>query len=314
MALYLVTGGAGFIGQAIVRALLERGDRVRVLDDFSVGRYENLAGLDVDILKGDIVDPRIVHQAVGGVDGILHEAAQTSVPASIDDPAFNNSVNVDGTLNLLLAARDAGVQKFVLASSAAVYGDSPTLPKRENMTPEPLSPYAVSKLAGEHYCQTFTRSFGMDTISLRYFNVYGPRQDPNSAYAAAIPKFITRLLAQEPISIFGDGLQSRDFVFVEDVARANLLALDAPNAAGKVFNIATNRRVTLMELTSLLGSTLNQKVEPRFENPRAGDIPHSLADIEQAELYLGYRPLVELDEGLSRTFEWYRSQPKEASP
>lgn len=306
---FLVTGGAGFIGSNIVEELLPRGETVRVLDNFSTGKRENLAAFRerIELVAGDLRDLPTVRRAVEGVDYILHQAALPSVPRSVDDPLENDAVNVAGTLNLLVAARDAGVRRVVFASSCAVYGDEPTLPKREDMLPQPKSPYAVSKLAGEYYCRAFSEVYGLETVALRYFNVFGPRQDPTSDYAAVIPRFITRLLRGEAPVIYGDGLQSRDFVYVANVVQANLLAATTPGVAGRAFNIASGERYTLLDLIRILNDVLGTAVAPIHEDPRPGDVRYSQADIGAAQKALGYDPAVDFAEGLRRTVEWYRA-------
>ncbi len=306
---FLVTGGAGFIGSNIVEELLQRGETVRVFDNFSTGKRENLAAFRerIELVEGDLRDGPTVRQAAEGVDYVLHQAAIPSVPRSVDDPLETDAVNVTGTLNLLLAARDAGVRRVVFASSCAVYGDEPTLPKREDMLPWPKSPYAVSKLAGEHYCRTFSEVYGLETVALRYFNVFGPRQDPASDYAAVIPRFITRLLREEAPIVYGDGLQSRDFVYVANVVQANLLAATAPGVAGRVFNIAGGERYTLLDLIRILNDVLGTAVAPIHEDSHPGDVRHSQADIGAAQRALGYRPTIDFAEGIRQTIEWYRT-------
>ena len=310
MATYLVTGGAGFIGSNLVDALLQRGDTVRVLDDFSTGKRENLADFAgrIALIEGSVADEKVVREAVDGVDYVLHQGALASVPRSVEDPVSSNVANVNGTLALLLAARDAGVTRVVYAASSSAYGDQPDLPKVETMAPSPLSPYAVSKLAAEYYCQAFTACYGLETVCLRYFNIYGPRQDPQSVYAAVIPKFITAMLAGERPTIFGDGEQSRDFTFVDDCVQANLLACTAPNAAGHMVNIACGSRYTLNELVTLLNRVLGTSLGPNYEPPRAGDVMHSQADIALARNVLGYDPQFTFEAGLAKTVAWYRAK------
>lgn len=313
MARFLVTGGGGFIGSNLVEALLARGHDVRVLDDFSTGRRGNLAdaaawarggGGRFELVEGDVRDPDICRRAVRDRDYVLHQAAIPSVQRSIEDPATTHDVNVGGTLALLLAARDAGVRRFVYASSSSVYGETEQLPKEESMAPAPLSPYALQKLAGETYCALFHRLYGVPAISLRYFNVFGPRQDPESEYAAVIPRFIGALRNGTRPVVYGDGEQSRDFTFVDDVVRANLLACDcSPEACGRAYNIACGRRTSLKELLAVLSDLAGQCVEPVHEAPRPGDVRHSLASIEAAARALGYAPAVDLREGLRRTWE-----------
>lgn len=282
MALFLVTGGAGFIGCNIVRRLLAEGHEVRVLDNFSTGRRENLAGLDVELIEGDLTSYYMVQRAVKGVDYILHQGALPSVPRSVNDPIASVSVNVMGTLNVLTAAMEEGVKRVVYASSSSIYGDSPELPKHEGMLPAPKSPYAASKLAGEHLCQVFYRTYGLETIILRYFNVFGPYQNPYSQYAAVIPKFITAALTDQPVTIFGDGTQSRDFTFVENVVEANLAAIQAPKeAVGKAYNIACGENYSLLQLLDLLEEILGKRISRVFQEPRPGDVKHSWADISK---------------------------------
>ena len=308
MATHLVTGGAGFIGSNIVRELVARGEGVRVLDNFSTGRRENLAEVlnDIELIEGDVRDPSACRRAVAGVEYILHQGAIPSVQRSVDDPSISNDANVSGTLNLLIAARDAGVRRVVYASSSSVYGDSPTLPKHEDMTPRPRSPYAVSKLAAEYYCQVFTEVYGLETVSLRYFNVFGPRQDPTSQYSAVIPLFVQAMLAGEPPVVYGDGLQSRDFTYVSNNVEANLLAATVPGVAGRVFNIACGKRYTLLDLIAMLNDILGTRIDPVFAPPRHGDVKHSLADIRLAQEQMSYTVDVDFETGLERTVTWYR--------
>lgn len=307
--LFLITGGAGFIGSHLVERLVRDGQHVRVLDNLSTGKWENIEPFlaAVEFITGDIRDLKVVQQAVEGVDYVLHQAAVPSVPRSVKDPLVTNSANVDGTLNILIAARDAGVKRVVYASSSSVYGDTPILPKREEMRPTPRSPYAVSKLAGELYCQVFYHVYGLETVALRYFNVFGPRQDPKSQYAAVVPKFITALLRGEPPTIFGDGEQSRDFTYVENVVEANLLAAKAPGVAGQVFNIACGERLTVNQLAAILSEIIGVNLEPEHVPPRPGDVRYSLADISKARKLLGYEVKVDVREGLEQTVKWYRS-------
>ncbi|MCX6338470.1 MAG: SDR family oxidoreductase [Candidatus Aureabacteria bacterium] len=305
--IYLVTGGAGFIGSNIVDHLLNAGKRVRVLDNFSTGRRENLEGLSdaVELIEGDIRDFDTVARAVSGCGCVLHQAALPSVVRSIDDPLTAHQVNVDGTLNLLLAARDAGVGRVVCASSSSVYGDSPALPKQEDMAPRPLSPYAVGKLAGEYYCAVFSRLYGLSCVALRYFNVFGPRQDPRSQYAAVIPNFFNALCGGGEPVIDGDGNQSRDFTFVKNVAEANLLACEAALPGGEVMNIACGEAISINDLLRLIQEILGVHAAPRYGKPRPGDVRHSLADITRAREKLGFTPSVSLKDGLRRAAAYY---------
>jgi UDP-glucose 4-epimerase len=307
--MYLITGGAGFIGSHIAERLIERGERVRVLDDLSTGRWENLAPWTdrIEFLRGSICGIETCREACRDVAFVLHQAALPSVPRSVRDPARSHAVNVDGTLNLLIAAREAGVQRFVLASSSAVYGDTEELPKHESLMPNPLSPYAVNKLCAEHYARVFARLYGLETVALRYFNVYGPRQDPRSEYAAVIPRFISAMLRGEPPTIFGDGMQSRDFTYVENVVEANLLACHAIGASGLVMNVGTGERHSLRQLAAAVAKILRRKVEPVFAPPRPGDVRHSLASIRLARETLGYEPRVGFREGLERTVAYFQS-------
>ena len=310
--LYLVTGGAGFIGSHIVERLVQEGQHVRVIDNLSTGKRKNIEPFleKIEFIEGDVRDLELVRKAMDGVDYVLHQAAVPSVPRSVKDPLTTNAVNVEGTLNILIAARDAGVKRVVYASSSSVYGDTPTLPKQEGMKPQPRSPYAVSKLAGEFYCQVFYHVYGLETVVLRYFNVFGPRQDPESQYAAVVPKFITALLRNEPPTIFGDGEQSRDFTYVENVVEANLLATQAKgtDVAGQVFNIACGTRITINKLAQMLAEIIgvDPELEPHYAPPRPGDVRHSLADISKGQEFLGYHVKVDLFEGLKRTVDWYR--------
>lgn len=307
---YLVTGGAGFIGSNLSETLLQRGHSVRILDNFATGRRENIAPfLDkIELFEGDLRSYHIVRDAVDGMDFVLHQGALPSVPRSIKDPITTNQVNVEGTLNILDAAADAGVKRVVFASSSSIYGDSEVLPKQEDMTPNPLSPYAVSKLAGEKYCQVFARIYNLHTVALRYFNVFGPRQDPNSQYSAVIPKFIGAILHNRQPVIFGDGKQSRDFTFVQNVVKANILATEADFPAGMVFNCACHERTDLNTLVDSIDEILGRDIQPQYDSPRAGDVKHSFADIERISRYLNYQPEVLFKEGLKRTVEWYQNQ------
>src|SRR6266853_4351072 len=312
MALYLITGIGGFIGSSLARALLSRGDQVRGVDNFATGKRENLADIlnRIDFRKADILDLDAMKRACAGVDFVLHQAAIPSVPKSVLDPIGSNRANVDGTVNLLVAARDAKVKRVVYAASSSAYGDTPTLPKHEDMSPDPISTYAVAKLASEFYMQSFYRVYGLETVALRYFNIFGPRQDPSSPYSGVLAKFITVMLCGDRPTIFGDGEQSRDFTFIDNAVQANLLACEAPasQAAGQVFNIATGRRVTLNEMFSALEKLTGYSGTPEYGPERGGDIKHSLADISKAEKHLGYKPKVNFEQGLGLTVDWYRQQ------
>ena len=304
---YLVTGGAGFIGSNIVAELLNRGHKVRVLDNFATGRRKNLDPfLDrIELIEGDLRSYHIVRESVDNIDFILHQGALPSVPRSIKDPITSNDVNVVGTLNILDAALDAKVKRVVFASSSSIYGDSERLPKQEDMTPNPLSPYAVSKLAGEKYSQVFAKIYKLHTVALRYFNVFGPRQDPNSQYSAVIPKFIKAVLQDKQPTIFGDGLQSRDFTFVRNVVEANILATTSDFPTGMVFNCACHERIELKYLAEKISEILGKNIKPIYADQRPGDIKHSFANIERIQEYLGYKPKVLFEEGLRRTIQWY---------
>lgn len=310
MATYLVTGAAGFIGSAIVRELLERGERVRALDNFKTGKAQNLEGLwdEIEFEEIDLNDFDTLVRFCAGADCVLHQAAIPSVPKSIADPLTSHRANIDGTISALLAARDAGVRRFVYAASSSAYGNTPTLPKREDMKPNPISPYAVQKLAGELYAASFHRVYGMETVALRYFNVFGPRQDATSQYSGVLAKFISLMLQRTAPTIFGDGEQSRDYTYVDNVVRANLLAAHAPaeRVAGRTFNIATGVRYTLKEVFELLKDVTGFEGEPRYDADRVGDVKHSLADIGAAREAMGYEPGVDFKEGLRRTVAWYR--------
>jgi len=302
-----VTGGAGFIGSHLVEALVSRGYQVTIIDDLSTGKKQNvgkLLGDKVDLIQASVTDPSLLTKLFQNIDCVFHLAALPSVPRSIEAPLASHQVNITGTLNVLVSARDNGVSKVVYASSSAVYGDTPLLPKREDMTPNPQSPYAVTKVSGEYYCKVFQTVYGLDTVCLRYFNVYGPRQDPNSQYAAVIPRFISRALEGNPPIIFGDGEQTRDFTFVRDAVEANILAAES-DATG-VFNIGSRSRTTINELAKLIARLLATGVKPIYQEPRAGDIRHSLADISKAR-QIGYNPKYSLEEGLKETIrEWHQ--------
>ena len=305
----LVTGGAGFIGSHIASALASAGARVRVLDDLSTGHTENLdeIGGDIDFIQGSVADETLLAKMLAGVELIFHEAAIPSVPRSVEAPRQSHIASVDGTFSLLLAARDAGVRRVVYAASSSAYGDQPTLPKSEEMRPDPLSPYAVAKLVGEYYCQVFTRVYGLETVSLRYFNVFGPRQDPGSQYSGVVSRFISSLLSGERPVIYGDGEQSRDFTYIDNVVAANLNAATSSGASGKVINVANGERVTLNQLLAELKElTGKQDVTAEYLEPRVGDVRHSLADITMAREFLGYESKVDLREGLKRTIDWWK--------
>jgi len=312
MALYLITGVAGFIGSSIARALLDRGDQVRGVDNLSTGNLVNVAEIRdrIDFREADITDLDAMHQACAAVDFIFHEAAIPSVPKSVLDPLGSNHANIDGTVNVLVAARDAKVKRVVYAASSSAYGDTPTLPKHEQMRPDPISPYAVAKLASEHYMVSFCRCYGLETVCLRYFNIFGPRQDPSSPYSGVLAKFITQMLRGEQPTIFGDGEQSRDFTYIDNAVSANLLACAAPasQVAGQVFNVATGRQVTLNETFHLLQKLTSYSGRAAYGPERGGDIKHSFADISKAEAGFGYQPAVDFEEGLRRTVDWYRTQ------
>ena len=304
----LVTGGAGFIGSNLARALLERGDEVRVLDNFSTGNRRNIDPLDAELVEGDLRSYERVAAAVNGVEVVFHQGALPSVPRSIQDPLTSSAVNVEGTLNVLLAARDAGVRRVVFASSSSVYGDAPGMPRRESQPLAPIAPYAVSKLAAEQYCMVANRVFGLETVALRYFNVFGEYQDPLSGYAAVIPKFIRIMLDGQRPTIFGDGETSRDFTHVENVVEANLAAAAEPAAAGRVMNIAIGSSHTLNDLVRTLRRLLDSDIEPDYAPPRPGDVSESLADVSLARDVIGYEPSVAFEEGLERTIAWIVEQ------
>ncbi len=311
MATYLITGAAGFIGSSLARALLQRGEQVRGLDNFSTGKRENLADLGrMDFYEASLLDMPAVSMACRDVDYVFHEAAIPSVPKSVADPASSNRANVEGTLNLLIAARDAKVKRVVYAGSSSIYGESPTLPKHEGMTPDPISPYAVSKLAGELYMTSFYRVYGLETVTLRYFNVFGPYQDAGSQYSGVLAKFIMLMLKGEQPTVFGDGEQSRDFTYIDNVVAANLLASSAPAAqvAGRVMNAATGSRITLNETFEILKQMTGYSGTAHYGPERKGDIKHSLADISLAGKLMGYKPVAMFEEGLARTVAWYRTQ------
>ena len=308
MPRFLITGGAGFIGSNLAHALVARGESVRILDDFSTGRMQNLRGIEerIEIVRGDLRDPAAVARAVQGAEFILHQAALNSIPRSIKEPGPTNAVNVTGTLLLLEAARAAGVRRLVYASSSSVYGDTPGLPKTEEMPLAPKAPYGVSKLAAELYCRIYTPVFGLETVSLRYFNVFGPRQHPDSEYAAVIPRFLRRMVAGERPVIFGDGEQSRDFTPVDNVVAANLLAAESPRGMGEAVNVALGQASTLNQLVAWINEALGTSLAPIHEAPRPTDVRHSYAAIGKAQALLGYRPALQVREGLQRTIAWFR--------
>ena len=309
--MYLVTGGAGFIGSHIVDALVKRGHPVRVIDNFCAGKIENLKDIlnKIDLIRGDIRDFRTVRRAMRGIKYVLHHAALRSVPKSVDNPEEFNEVNVRGTLNLLLAARPARVNRFVFASSSSVYGATTRFPEKESFVPQPISPYAATKLMGEIYCQLFTQLYGVPTVSLRYFNVFGPRQSLENQYAVVVPKFITCLLENQPPPIHGDGKQSRDFTYIDNVVSANLLALKAPSSAlGQFFNVAGGRAYTVLELVRQLNRLMGKNIKPVFTPPRPGDVRHTRADITRVRQYLGFRMKIDFVEGLKKTIVWFRKE------
>jgi UDP-glucose 4-epimerase len=312
MSVYLITGIAGFIGSSIARAVLAQGGKVRGIDNFSTGKRANLEEIadQIDFREVDLLALDALHDACRGVDYIFHEAAIPSVPKSVLDPLGSNQANVDGTVHLLIAARDAKVKRVVYAASSSAYGDTPTLPKREDMVPNPISPYAVAKLTGEYYMTSFYRCYGLETVSLRYFNIFGPRQDPSSPYSGVLAKFITQMLNGEQPTIFGDGSQSRDFTYIQNAVDANLLAAKAPasQVAGQVFNVATGQRADLNEAFQLLRKITGYSGEAKYSETRSGDVKHSLADLSRAEAQLGYKPRLNFEEGLRRTVDWYRDQ------
>ncbi|MCB0726068.1 MAG: SDR family oxidoreductase [Ignavibacteriae bacterium] len=304
---FLITGGAGFIGSNIASELLNKGYSVRILDNFSSGKRENLKGMekDIELVEGDIRSYHIVQDSLKDIDIVLHQAALPSVPRSIKDPITTNDVNINGTLNILEAAVDLKVKRVVYASSSSVYGDNPVLPKVETMVPNPLSPYAVSKLTGEKYCNVFSRIYGLETVCLRYFNVFGPRQDPASQYSAVIPKFIKAISQDIQPVIYGDGEQSRDFTYISNVIQANILAATSDCESGITVNCAVSGQITLNDLVKEMNKLMNKDVKPLYEGPRAGDIKHSYADISLAEKSIGYKPVVSFEEGLKKTIDSY---------
>jgi nucleoside-diphosphate-sugar epimerase len=307
MSAYLVTGGAGFIGSHLVDALVERGDRVRVVDNLITGRRENLAHLGgIEFIEGDLADPAVARRAVAGCEYVLHQAAIPSVPRSVKDPVTSHRANVDATLNVLVAAREAGVRRVVFAGSSSVHGDTRELPKHERMAPNPRSPYALQKLIGEQYCRLFAELYGLDTVATRYFNVFGPRQDPSSPYSGVISLFITALIEGRRPAIYGDGEQTRDFTYVANVVDGVLRACEAPGVKGRVLNVATGGRVSVNQLFRALRDLIGADVEPVYGHPREGDVRDSQADITLAGELLGYQPTVSFEEGLRRTVAWYR--------
>jgi len=308
MEKFLVTGGAGFIGSNICRKLVSQGRFVRVVDNLLTGKKSNLASIldKIDFMEADMGDERVARSAMKDIDVVLHEGALPSVPRSVDDPAATHRHCVDATFTLLLAARDERVKRFVYASSSSAYGDTPTLPKVETMMPAPLSPYAAAKLVGEYYCSVFYKVYGLQTISLRYFNVFGPNQDPTSQYAAAIPAFVTSILKDKPPTIYGDGEQSRDFTYVDNVVDANLLAARAKQTEGEVINIACGEAVTVNEIIDMINELLGKNVKPTYTAPRPGDIKHSLADITLAKKLIAFKPEISFRQGLEKAIDWYR--------
>lgn len=313
---YLVTGGAGFIGSNIAHELVRRGEQVRIIDNFSTGFRSNLTDIQnsIELIDGDIRDFWTVREAVEGVDYILHQAALPSVPRSISNPLTSNSVNVDGTLNLLEAARQANIKRIVMASSSSVYGDTPVLPKHEEMKRNPLSPYAVTKMTNEEYARVYYELYGLETVCMRYFNIFGPRQDPNSQYSAVIPKFITALQTGKPPVVYGDGEQSRDFTYIANTINANLLATTAEAAPGNVYNVACGGQFTLNTLLDNLREILGVDTEAKYDPARKGDILHSFADISKAQKDLNYKPEVSFKEGLKKTVEWFVNRTNSETP
>jgi nucleoside-diphosphate-sugar epimerase len=312
---YLVTGGAGFIGSNTVDELVRRGHSVVVLDDLSSGKEDNLADVrnKITYIKGSITDIEVVRKAMHEAEYVLHLAARTSVPRSVKDPIETNKINIDGTLNVLVAAKELKVKRVVFAASSSAYGETPTLPKIETMQPQPISPYGVTKYVGELYGQTFGRCYGLENVALRYFNIFGPRQDPSSPYSGVLAKFCTAFLEETPPVVFGDGEQTRDFTYVENAVQANLLACEAPNVSGKVFNVGVGGRVSLNDVLRELRKITGKTLEAKYEPPREGDIRDSQADISQAKEFLEYEPQVSFEEGLARTFEWYRATQTKAA-
>ena len=314
MANYLVTGGAGFIGSHLTEELVRRGHRVRVADSLITGKRRNLQHVTgVEFVEGDLADMAVATRAVANMDYVLHQAAIPSVPRSVSDPITSNRANIDATLNVLVAARDAGVKRLVYAGSSSAYGDTPTLPKREDMSTNPLSPYALQKLVGEKYCQMFTRLYAFETVTIRYFNVFGPRQDPGSPYSGVISLFSTALLEGRRPTIYGDGQQTRDFTYIANVVDGVLRACEAPNASGEIINVACGDRISLIDLLRTINRILGTAIDPIFKEPRAGDVRDSQADIHKALTLLGYAPTVSFEEGLARTIEWCRAESTAAA-
>src|SRR5262245_51020294 len=309
MAVYVVTGGGGFIGSHIVENLVRQRNTVKVIDNFSTGKHQNVAAFrnDVEMIEADLAETKNLAEIVRGADYVIHQAAIPSVPKSIIDPVKSHHANVNGTLNLLVACRDERVKRLVFASSSSLYGDSPTLPKHEGMMPNPLSPYGAQKLFAETYCQVFTKAYGLETVSLRYFNVFGPRQDATSQYSGVLALFIPAVLQNRRPTIYGDGLQSRDFTYVQNVVEANLLACTVPGVGGRVFNIACGDRITLNSMLQQINKITGKDIAPIYTDPRPGDIKHSQADITRAKEHLGYQPKISFEEGLRNTIEWYRN-------
>jgi len=312
-AKYLVTGGAGFIGSNIVEGLLKNRESVRIIDNLSTGNIHNLDNFrsEIEFIEGDIQDLSTIQKAMNGIEFVFHQAALPSVPRSIENPVASNDSNISGTLNVLLAARDNNVKRVIYAGSSSAYGDTPTLPKQEDMTPHPLSPYALTKLTGEYYCKIFNSVYGLETLTIRYFNVFGPRQNPESQYAAVIPKFIESLLKDQPPTIYGDGEQSRDFTYIENVVSANILASKAKKTSGEIVNVATSIRTTINQLFYTLKDLLEKDINPIYGEAQKGDVKHSLADITRARKILGYKPVVNLEAGLKRTIDWMKSLSKQ---
>lgn len=311
MKKYLITGGSGFIGSNIAEKVLDQGDFVRIVDNFSTGRRKNIEEFfgnpNFELIEGDITDIEVVKKAVKDMDFVLHQAAIPSVQRSVEDPIKSNNANINGTLNMLIASKDANIKKFVYAASSSAYGENSELPKRENLEAMPISPYALQKYAGEKYCQIFWKIYGLPTVCLRYFNVFGPKQDPNSHYSAVIPSFIKAFLNNKKPAIFGTGEQSRDFTFVDNIISANLLAAESQNGNGEVMNIALGNRTSLNELVNYLKEITGKNIEPEYKEQRKGDVMHSMADISKAKKIIGYEPLIDFKNGLLKTVEWYKS-------